>query len=103
MFEEGEAIAGLERVGEVGVDKRSVIVRFSYPFQEMNLKAGDDLKTQDEGGFGEVWAVDRVANTIDVRGNAETLSRSPGCVARARSTRWSAAFGCSARSGAASA
>lgn len=46
----------------------------------MNLKAGDDLKTQDEGGFGEVWAVDRVANTIDVRGNAETLSRSPGCV-----------------------
>ena len=37
LLDEGDAIAGLCRIGPVGADKRSVIVRFSYPPQEMDL------------------------------------------------------------------
>jgi predicted RecB family nuclease len=80
LLDEGDAIVGLEPKGRVGVDKRSVIERFAYPEQEVDLKAGDDLKTQDERGFGKVWAIDRVAGTVDVRGNPATLSRPPRVV-----------------------
>ena len=80
LLDEGDAIAAPDRVGPVGVDKKSVIVRFSYPPQEMDLKRGDDLKTRDEKGFGKVWAVDRNACTVDIRGNEETLERAPESV-----------------------
>ena len=51
LLDEGDAIAAPCRVGPVGVDKKSVIVRFSYPPQEMDLKRGDDLKTPRREGI----------------------------------------------------
>jgi uncharacterized protein len=80
LLDEGDAVVGLERVGRVGVDKRSVVDRFAYPEQEVDLKPGDGLKSQDESGFGKVWAIDRAAGTLDVRGNPAILAQAPRVV-----------------------
>ena len=66
LFDEREAVAGLEFVKQVGVVKQSTIDRYRYPSQEMELDAGDELKLQDEKVFGKVHAVDRLHRTVDI-------------------------------------
>jgi len=76
LYEEPQAIAGLahiERVGFVphkttGKPTRTVIDRYRYPAQEMEVREGNDLKLQDKTHvFGKVVDLDRAALTIDVR------------------------------------
>jgi predicted RecB family nuclease len=75
LFDEPQAIAGLafvERVGFVphattGKPTKSVIDRYAYPVQEMEIRRKDRLKLRDKKEFGFVIAVDRIAQTIDVR------------------------------------
>ena len=53
--------------GVFGKPTGSVIDRYRYPVQEMEIRDGDELKLRDETKFGEVVDVDRATNTIDIR------------------------------------
>ena len=73
LYDEREAVAGLtlvERlgfaVGKTGKPTRTVIDRYRYPVQEMEIDPRDKVKLQDKHAFGKVVAVDRVNLTIDV-------------------------------------
>jgi len=74
LLDEPRALGGLvyvERVGVVtaartGRSTGSVVDRYRYPVQEMEIRSGDELKLKD-GKFGEVVQVDRTALTVDVR------------------------------------
>lgn len=45
----------------------SVVDRYAYPPQEMEIRRGDELKSRDGEKFGEVVGLDRDARTIDVK------------------------------------
>jgi predicted RecB family nuclease len=67
LLEERAAVSGLELVAEVEKVKRSSVLRFSYPPQDLELRRGDELKLRDERAWGEVMAVDRTKRTLDVK------------------------------------
>jgi predicted RecB family nuclease len=74
LFDEPQAVAGMEHVQRVeivlskkGRPTGSVVDRYRYPVQEMDIRRGDELKLKDERKFGEVVSVDRALRTIDVR------------------------------------
>jgi predicted RecB family nuclease len=75
LIDEKDAIAGLVHDRRVEIVLRansttptgSVIDRYSYPLQEMEIRRGGKLKTRDKLTFGEVVAVDRSSRTIDVK------------------------------------
>jgi predicted RecB family nuclease len=75
LFDEPRALAGLEYVERVslvanvktGKPTGSVVDRYRYPVQEMEIRLKDDLKLQDERKLGEVVQVDRTALTIDIK------------------------------------
>jgi uncharacterized protein len=63
-----DALAGLELVGEVGVEKKSVIVRYRFAPQDHPFDPGDEAyDTFDGKGSGRVVAIDDIAGTIDVK------------------------------------
>jgi uncharacterized protein len=66
LFDEREAVAGLTFLQEVGTVKRSVVHRYSYPPQDMELDPGDDVVALDGSKFGKVMSINRVSRTIDV-------------------------------------
>ena len=66
LYDEREAVAGLQFVKRVEFVKKSMIDRYEYPTQEMEIDPGNDLKLQDGQAFGKVRAVDRANRTIDV-------------------------------------
>src|SRR6185436_4470281 len=71
LFDETQAIAGLVHVARVGFvphaktgkPTTSVIDRYAYPVQEMEVRRKDDLKLRDGKKFGTVIAVDRIGLT----------------------------------------
>jgi hypothetical protein len=73
LFDEPQAVAGLEYVERVtditnirtGRPTGSVVDRYRYPAQEMEIRRKDELKLKD-GKLGDVVQVDRVGRTIDV-------------------------------------
>ncbi len=74
LFDEPQAIAGLEFIErvEVVLNKKgkptgSVIDRYRYPVQEVEIRRGDELKLKSEEKFGEVASVNRAQRTIDIR------------------------------------
>lgn len=75
LFDEPSAVAGLEFVERTGLvpNKKtgkltgSVVDRYRYPSQEMEIRARDEMKLTDGTKFGEVVRVDRFARTIDVQ------------------------------------
>ena len=75
LFDEPSAVAGLEFVErvEVVLNKRtgkptgSVVDRYRYPPQEMEIRGGEDVKLTDGAKFGDVVQADRSARTLDVR------------------------------------
>ncbi|MBP8274041.1 MAG: AAA family ATPase, partial [Acidobacteria bacterium] len=76
LLDESGAVSGLVYVGDVGREKKSVIQRYTYPPQEMELRRKDPLKLKDQSAWAEVIAVDRVARTIDVKvGPSKTALR----------------------------
>lgn len=74
LFDEPGAVAGLTPIEHLGfvVSKktgrftRSVVDRYRYPAQEMELRAGDRLKLKNEAVWGKVVRVDRAHRTLDV-------------------------------------
>ena len=67
LYDEREAVAGLELVGRVGVAKKSVIDRYRYPLQEMEIDVGGKVQLQDKTPIGEIVDLDRINRTIDVK------------------------------------
>jgi predicted RecB family nuclease len=74
LFDEPQAIAGLEFAQRVeiilskkGKPTGSVIDRYHYPTQEMEVRWGDELKLKTEEKFGDVVQVNRAERSIDVR------------------------------------
>jgi hypothetical protein len=74
LFDEPQAIGGLEFIERVerilskkGNPTGSVIDRYRYPIQEMEIRRGDELKLKSEEKFGEVSRVNRAQHTIDIR------------------------------------
>jgi uncharacterized protein len=88
LLDEPEAVAGLEYLArvEIKVNKKtkkptgSVVDRYSFPPQEMEIRRGGQLKTRDGTGFGKVVAVDRDARTIDVSKGTKTADLHPVAV-----------------------
>lgn len=90
LFDEPQAIAGLvhaERIGFVphaktGKPTTSVIDRYAFPVQEMEVRRKDDLKLRDGKKFGTVVAVDRIRLTIDVKkGPSQAENHPASCFA----------------------
>ena len=67
LFDERRAVAGLEFVEEVEKIKKSFVHRYRFPTQEIELRRGDTLKSQNGKEFGKVIAIDRMARTLDIR------------------------------------
>lgn len=75
LYDEDRALAGLALVGRVeqvanvktGKPTGSVVDRYSYPPQEMEIRAGHELRGPDGKKWGEVGRVDRNARTVDVK------------------------------------
>jgi predicted RecB family nuclease len=81
LLDEPQAVAGLEYVERAEVVRNvksgkptgSVVDRYRYPPQEMEVRPKDELKLTDGTKFGDVVRVDRAALTIDVkRGRTQT-------------------------------
>ena len=72
LIEQGEAIGGLEFVGDVRDEKKSVVRRYRFPRQEVKLRPGKDAVDPDhppEGlgsGAGDILDIDDEAGTIDL-------------------------------------
>src|SRR5262249_21440184 len=74
-FDEPSAGAGLEFVERVelvrnkrtGKPTGSVIDRYRYPIQEIEIRARDDVRLTDGTIFGEIVAADRLARTLVIR------------------------------------
>jgi uncharacterized protein len=75
LTDERDAVTGLEYVERVDVIRHSktgratgsVIDRYRYPPQEMDIERGSEVRLPDGSSFGKIVAVDRVARTVDVR------------------------------------
>jgi predicted RecB family nuclease len=85
LFDEPQALAGLEYVERVtvvvnvktGKPTGSVVDRYRYPAQEMEIRRKDELKLTDGKKLGEVVQVDRTALTIDVKKGPSQASNHP--------------------------
>jgi predicted RecB family nuclease len=88
LIDEKDAVAGLahaQRLETVLHSKTkkptgSVIDRYLYPTQEMEIRRGHELKTRDGSKFGDVVTVDREARTIDVRKGPKQADAHPTAV-----------------------
>ena len=80
LYDEREAVAGLSFVRHVAQVRRSVIDRYAYPAQEMEIDPGDELKLQDGKVFGKVHAVDRAQRTIDIVKGPSRANMHPSAV-----------------------
>ena len=85
LFDEPAAVAGLgflETI-EIVLNKKthkptgSVVDRYVYPLQEMEIHGGDDVKLKDGTTFGKVVGADRTARTLDVRKGKTQADRHP--------------------------
>ncbi len=67
LFEERRAVAGLRYVQDVEQRKKSVVQRYSFPEQELDLRPNDTLKTQDGKTFpSEIVAIDYDGQFLDL-------------------------------------
>jgi uncharacterized protein len=87
LYDEPQAIAGLEYIKRVdvvlskkGKPTGSVVDRYRYPVQEMEIRRGNELKVQDGTKLGDVVDVDRTALTIDVRKGPKQAENHPTAV-----------------------
>jgi predicted RecB family nuclease len=85
LLDERKAVSGLEWVGRLGPvvsektgkPTRSVIDRYTFPFQDCDIRVGDKLNLADGKTWGEVVAIDRDARTIDVKVGPSRLDARP--------------------------
>jgi predicted RecB family nuclease len=74
LFDERDAIAGLSFVeslgpwiGRTGKPTRSIVDRYTYPPQEVEIGSKGSLHARDGKAFGDVVAHDRLTRSIDIK------------------------------------
>ena len=75
LFDEPQAVAGLQRIERIrevtnaktGKSTGSVVDRYRYPAQDMEIRGEDELKLKDGKKYADVCRVDRKAMTIDIQ------------------------------------
>ncbi len=84
LFDERKAVAGLRHVvhvgpflGKKGRATSSIVDRYSYSPQEVEIEEGDTLKLQIDETFGEVMAHDRSERTLDVKKGKAAAANHP--------------------------
>lgn len=85
LLDERDAVAGLQFVERVDIIRRvdtnkptgSVIDRYSYPLQEIEIGSKGKLRLQDDTAFSEVVAHDRINRTLDVRKGPKAADAHP--------------------------
>ena len=85
LHEERQALAGLKFDKQVrlvvnektGKPTGSVIHRYEYPDQEMEIRVGDELKTRDGKKFGDLDDFDRKLRTVDVKKSGKQADNHP--------------------------
>jgi len=84
LFDERKAVAGLRHVARIGpfLGKNgrptgSMIDRYAYPPQDIEIEVEDKLKLQVDAPFGEVLAHDREQRTLDVKKGKAALDVHP--------------------------
>ena len=87
LLDERQAIAGLEFVERAGVTTYksgkptgTVVDRYRYPLQDMEMRKKDELKTSDGKAFGTLVDFDRDARTIDVKKRKDQNDHHPASV-----------------------
>jgi uncharacterized protein len=87
LYDERDAVAGMEFVGRVervvgkkGRATGSVIDRYRYPAQEMEIDPGAEVKVQNKETLGDVIAVDRINLTIDIKKGPKRAETHPSAV-----------------------
>lgn len=87
LLDARRAVSGLEFVGRLGYKPgkngkptKTVIDRYRYPEQEIELDAGDELHTQEGVRFGDVEDTNRLARTIDVAKGPSRAEDHPGAL-----------------------
>lgn len=88
LFDEPQALAGLVHVKSLGAvphkktgkPTTSVIDRYQYPVQEMEIGRKSELKLQDGSKFGDVVDADRITRTLDVRKGPKQANNHPTAV-----------------------
>jgi uncharacterized protein len=83
LLGETEALAGLEYVADVGVEKKSTIRRYRFPPQDHKFRPGKNGVDPDHPAdrlgedVGEILALDDVAGTIDIVRGPSKLGHHP--------------------------
>ena len=85
LHDERDAVAGLIFVERVDIVRRadnqkptgSVIDRYTYPLQEIEIGRKGKLRLQDDTPFGDVVAHDRLNRTLDVKKGKKTAEMHP--------------------------
>jgi uncharacterized protein len=77
LLDERGAISGLTFKVRVGGTAKSPIDRYSYPYQDTDVRTGDDLHIQDGMKFGTVEAIDRASRTVDIKKTGKHASTHP--------------------------
>ena len=87
LYDEKDAVAGMEFVervklvvGSTGRRTGSVVDRYRYPAQEMEIDRGNKVKLQNKESFGKVVAVDRANSTIDVNKGPSRADQHPSAM-----------------------
>ena len=87
LFDEPKAVAGLEHVevvgqfrGKTGRPTGSVIHRYQFPFQDVEISDGKRLLDQDKKTVGTLVSLDRSQQTIDVKQGPSTKDVRPTTV-----------------------
>ena len=88
LLDEPQAVAGLEHVERIGFvphkttgnPTKTVIDRYRYPAQEMEIRRGAELKLQDKQNLGKLAALDRRALTIDIEKGPKQAETHPAAV-----------------------
>ena len=88
LIDEKDAVAGLVHDGtrtlvvtaKTNKPTGSVIDRYRYPQQEMEIRRGNEMKTRDGLKFGDVLAVDRIGRTLDVKKGKARMDSHPTAV-----------------------
>ncbi|HTM34632.1 MAG TPA: TM0106 family RecB-like putative nuclease [Vicinamibacterales bacterium] len=88
LLDESRALAGLQFVERIttvtnkktGKPTGSVVDRYAYPSQEVEIRRKGKLKLQDGRGFGEVERLDRASRLVDVRKGPSVADVHPSAV-----------------------
>jgi predicted RecB family nuclease len=77
LVDERAGLSGLAFVASVGGTAKAPIHRYSFPVQETEVRAGDDLRQLGGEKFGKVEAISLDDCTIDIKKRQDTAGRHP--------------------------